>query len=124
MSLHHKSAELGGTLTVYVLGEDVARRAAHVLGGLGYEVIAGRSRRMTVVALDGPTASGKSTVARAVARALGYVYLDTGAMYRAVGLLATEAGVALDDAEPSWLWRAARGCASKPTAASSPAVAT
>ncbi len=41
MSLHHKSAELGGTLTVYVLGEDVARRAAHVLGGLDYEVIVG-----------------------------------------------------------------------------------
>ncbi len=54
---------------------------------------------MTVVALDGPVASGKSTVARAVAAALGYVYLDTGAMYRAVGLLATEAGVALDDAD-------------------------
>lgn len=52
---------------------------------------------MTVVALDGPVASGKSTVARAVAAGLGYVYLDTGAMYRAVGLLATEAGVALDD---------------------------
>lgn len=54
---------------------------------------------MTVVALDGPVASGKSTVARAVAAALGYVYLDTGAMYRAVGLLATEAGVSLDDAD-------------------------
>ena len=52
---------------------------------------------MTVVALDGPVASGKSTVARAVAAGLGYVYLDTGAMYRAVGLLATEAGVPLDD---------------------------
>ena len=52
---------------------------------------------MTVVALDGPVASGKSTVARAVAAGLGYVYLDTGAMYRAVGLLATEAGVSLDD---------------------------
>ena len=52
---------------------------------------------MTVVALDGPVASGKSTVARAVAAGLGYVYLDTGAMYRAVGLLATEAGVALGD---------------------------
>ena len=52
---------------------------------------------MTVVALDGPVASGKSTVARAVAAGLGYVYLDTGAMYRAVGLLATEAEVALDD---------------------------
>jgi cytidylate kinase len=54
---------------------------------------------MTVVAIDGPVASGKSTVARAVAAALGYVYLDTGAMYRAVGLLAIESGAALDDEE-------------------------
>jgi len=54
---------------------------------------------MTVVAVDGPVGSGKSTVARRVAARLGYVYLDTGAMYRAVGLLATEAGVALDDEE-------------------------
>jgi cytidylate kinase len=52
---------------------------------------------MTVVAIDGPVGSGKSTVARMVAERLGYVYLDTGAMYRAVGLLATEAGVGLDD---------------------------
>ena len=52
---------------------------------------------MTVVAIDGPGGSGKSTVARMVAERLGYVYLDTGAMYRAVGLLATEAGVDLSD---------------------------
>jgi cytidylate kinase len=52
---------------------------------------------MTIVAIDGPVGSGKSTVARRVAERLGYVYLDTGAMYRAVGLLATEAGVPLDD---------------------------
>ena len=52
---------------------------------------------MTVVAIDGPVGSGKSTVARRVAERLGYLYLDTGAMYRAVGLLATEAGVRLDD---------------------------
>jgi len=51
---------------------------------------------MTVVAIDGPVGSGKSTVARRVAGRLGYLYLDTGAMYRAVGLLATEAGVDLD----------------------------
>jgi cytidylate kinase len=43
--------------------------------------------------------SGKSTVARRVAARLGYVYLDTGAMYRAVGLLATEASAVLDDEE-------------------------
>jgi cytidylate kinase len=52
---------------------------------------------MTVVAVDGPVGSGKSTVARRVAGRLGFVYLDTGAMYRAVGLLASEAGVSLDD---------------------------
>jgi cytidylate kinase len=52
---------------------------------------------MTVVAIDGPVGSGKSSVARHVAGRLGYLYLDTGAMYRAVGLLATEAGVQLDD---------------------------
>jgi CMP/dCMP kinase len=52
---------------------------------------------MTVVAIDGPVGSGKSTVARRVAQRLGYLYLDTGAMYRAVGLLASEAGVDLSD---------------------------
>ena len=52
---------------------------------------------MTVVAIDGPGGSGKSTVARRVAERLGYVYLDTGAMYRAIGLLATEAGADLSD---------------------------
>ncbi len=52
---------------------------------------------MTVVAIDGPVGSGKSTVARRAAEQLGYLYLDTGAMYRAVGLLAAEAGVPLDD---------------------------
>lgn len=55
---------------------------------------------MTVVAVDGPVGSGKSTVARRVAARLGYLYLDTGAMYRAVGLLASEAGVSLTD-EPA-----------------------
>ncbi len=54
---------------------------------------------MTVVAIDGPMGSGKSTVARRVAERLGFIYLDTGAMYRAVGLLAAEAGVSLDDEE-------------------------
>ncbi len=54
---------------------------------------------MTVLAVDGPGGSGKSTVARRVAVALGFVYLDTGAMYRAVGVLAREAGLDLDDEE-------------------------
>ncbi len=46
-----------------------------------------------VVAIDGPSGVGKSTVARAVARRLGVPYLDTGAMYRALGLRVLEGGV-------------------------------
>lgn len=50
-----------------------------------------------IVAIDGPAGSGKSTVARVVAREEGSVFLDTGAMYRSVALLALRRGVALDD---------------------------
>jgi len=52
---------------------------------------------MTVIAIDGPAGAGKSSVARAVATALGYEYLDTGAMYRAVALVALENEVDPDD---------------------------
>jgi cytidylate kinase len=53
----------------------------------------------SIVAIDGPAGAGKSTVARRLAARLGYLYLDTGAMYRAVALAAGRAGVALDDAD-------------------------
>ena len=53
---------------------------------------------MTAVAIDGPAGAGKSTVARAVARELGWEYLDTGAMYRAVTLGALERGISAEDA--------------------------
>ncbi|HMV67426.1 MAG TPA: (d)CMP kinase, partial [Myxococcota bacterium] len=52
------------------------------------------------IAVDGPASSGKGTVARAVARALGYAYVDTGAMYRSVALVASRRGVGWDD-EPA-----------------------
>lgn len=52
-----------------------------------------------VIAIDGPAGAGKSTVARALAKRLGWIYLDTGAMYRCVALAALEAGLSLDDAE-------------------------
>jgi cytidylate kinase len=45
-----------------------------------------------VIAIDGPAGAGKSSVARAVARELGFTYLDTGAMYRAIGLATLETG--------------------------------
>jgi CMP/dCMP kinase len=50
-----------------------------------------------VIAIDGPAGAGKSTVAEAVARALGITYLDSGAMYRSVALAALRAAVSLDD---------------------------
>jgi cytidylate kinase len=52
-----------------------------------------------VIAIDGPAGSGKSTVARGVAAALGLPTLDTGAMYRAAALAALEAGIDLADAD-------------------------
>ncbi|MBW6468658.1 MAG: (d)CMP kinase [Coriobacteriia bacterium] len=50
-----------------------------------------------IVAIDGPAASGKSTVAKALARKIGAHYLDTGAMYRAVALAALKRGISLAD---------------------------
>ena len=50
-----------------------------------------------VIAIDGPSASGKGTVAERVARALDYHYLDSGALYRLVALGAVRAGIPLDD---------------------------
>lgn len=53
-----------------------------------------------ILTIDGPSGSGKGTIARLVAQALGWHLLDSGALYRAVGLLALERGIALDD-EPA-----------------------
>lgn len=50
-----------------------------------------------VLAIDGPTASGKGTIAQRVAGALGWHYLDSGALYRLTALAAQRAGIALDD---------------------------
>ena len=57
------------------------------------------AERGRVITIDGPSGSGKSTISRRLAARLHYTYLDTGAMYRAVGLLASRGGIALDDEE-------------------------
>ena len=56
------------------------------------------SRLQPIIAIDGPVGAGKSVAARELARALGFSYLNTGAMYRAVAIAAREAGVSSDDA--------------------------
>ena len=57
------------------------------------------TRQKPIVAIDGPAGSGKSTTARLAAQRLGYLYLDTGAMYRAVTLKALREGVDVRDEE-------------------------
>lgn len=54
---------------------------------------------MINIAIDGPAGAGKSTIAKTVSKALGYIYVDTGALYRTVGLNALRKGVDTKDAE-------------------------
>ena len=56
-------------------------------------------KRRLVIAVDGPSGAGKSTVAKALAKRLGYVYIDTGAMYRTVAVMAKEKAIAIEDEE-------------------------
>lgn len=51
------------------------------------------------IAIDGPSAAGKSTVAKELAKRLGYTHLDTGSMYRAVAYITKEANIKIDDEE-------------------------
>jgi cytidylate kinase len=52
---------------------------------------------VNVVTIDGPAGSGKSTISRLLAARIGYAYLDTGAMYRAIALAAKRGGISLDN---------------------------
>ncbi len=55
------------------------------------------NHRKLIIAIDGPSGAGKSTVGKELARRLGYLYIDTGAMYRAVALKMKERGLGPDD---------------------------
>ncbi len=57
------------------------------------------NEKMIAVAIDGPAGAGKSTIARAIAAKLGFIYVDTGALYRAVGLYGLRKGVDTTSAE-------------------------
>ena len=63
-----------------------------------------RRKKGLVIAIDGPSGAGKSTIARMLARRLGYTYIDTGAMYRAIGWKAKQEGV--DPSDDAALQRA------------------
>ncbi|NDF63602.1 MAG: bifunctional 3-phosphoshikimate 1-carboxyvinyltransferase/cytidylate kinase [Betaproteobacteria bacterium] len=63
-----------------------------------FSVTTPRPGRVPVLCIDGPTASGKGTLASRLAQALGYHYLDSGALYRLTGLAAVQAGLTLDTA--------------------------
>jgi CMP/dCMP kinase len=50
-----------------------------------------------IVAIDGPSGAGKSSITKLLARRLGYLHIDTGAMFRAVALMAQRAGISCED---------------------------
>jgi cytidylate kinase len=64
-----------------------------------YKSIIGGKMREFIVTVDGPAGSGKSTIAKIIAKKYGFTYLDTGAMYRMIALYALENSISLDDTE-------------------------
>ncbi len=62
-----------------------------------------------IIAIDGPSGAGKSTITRLLAERLGYIHIDTGAMFRTVALAARRAGISVDDERS--LTELCRGCA-------------
>src|SRR6201987_4007262 len=62
----------------------------------GFEPRSHLEMKKLIIAIDGPVGSGKSTLARRVAELMAYVYVDTGAMYRALALKALRKGISFD----------------------------
>ena len=92
----HSQEQPRGVLVLTVAAE-AAERVRQALREHGFGMQKGAGHK-PVIAIDGPAGAGKSTVAKEVARTLGLARLDTGAMYRAVTLLALQRGVDIRDA--------------------------
>jgi cytidylate kinase len=75
------------------------RQSIFEIGSLGRSVLRKEKVRRWIIAIDGPSGAGKSTVAKRIAKQLGYLYIDTGAMYRAIGLKALRDNPMLNDPE-------------------------
>ena len=73
-------------------------------GGCSGGIVKPSKRKRLTIAIDGPSGAGKSTVGRCLAKQLGYLYIDTGAMYRAVALKAKEKGLGTEDEEVLYQW--------------------
>ena len=76
---------------------EVQGRLLPSTGGVNKPRPSGREIEGLTIAIDGPSGAGKSTVARFLAERLGYVYIDTGAMYRSLALRAKERSIPLED---------------------------
>jgi cytidylate kinase len=66
-------------------------------GGCGTGMVGKSKRKRLIIAIDGPSGAGKSTVAKSLAKRLGYLYIDTGAMYRSLALKVKETGISPED---------------------------
>ena len=64
------------------------------------------SKRNMVIAIDGPSGSGKSTLGKALAQRLRFIYIDSGAVYRAVACKVIDSGVSIKGARASCAWHA------------------
>jgi cytidylate kinase len=86
-----------GTVMPQISASVVKTRIACMIPHGILDSIASDSKPPMIIAIDGPAGAGKSTIARSLAHKLGFAYIDTGAMYRAVALWALRVGVDLDD---------------------------
>ena len=91
---------VGGSVPVRILDPQCVDKTFPDYFEAMFGVVTADTHEVPVITIDGPTASGKGTLAAEVARALGFSLLDSGALYRAAGLAAQAAGVASDD-EPA-----------------------